>query len=391
MYGATENDPSEPPRSAPYPHPPLPHHPLVQKLIARLERTGTATSPIPRALDYGGGGKCILCATCDAYSCPHDAKLDAETAALRPAMASGNVRLLTNSECVRIETNPAGNRIKGVWVRQAQGSEMIRAGAVVISAGIRVTAPLLRRSHNGRHREGLGNEGGALGRYYSGHSVGYVFPLVSAARLPPIHTKTMAVNIFHDGAPDWPYPLGIIQMAGQIPFWESTPGLMRHAAKFIGQRSLTCFYATEALPARESGYVFNGEEVAGKVPPIHDLAAFTKLRALAVDAFRRAGYPVIARRRPPYLWQEAGTACMGADPVSSVVDPDCQVHGVKGLYVVDQTVLPSAGSVNTALTVMALALRAADHICGMLANAAREKARPAPIKRPEIIGPEVIG
>jgi choline dehydrogenase-like flavoprotein len=52
------------------------------------------------------------------------------------------------------------------------------------------------------------------------------------------------------------------------------------------------------------------------------------------------------------------------DPATSVVDPNCQIHGIEGLYVVDASVLPSAGAVNTALTIIALALRAGDHIAG---------------------------
>src|SRR5581483_5704252 len=130
------------------------------------------------------------------------------------------------------------------------------------------------------------------------------FPMMGFGKLPSIHSKTMAINAFHDGAAYWHHPLGIIQMAGQIPFWELSSGLMRVAAKLVGERSLTCFYATEALPTPDSGFVFAGDEVAATIAPIHDLAAFRKLRELAVQVFQKAGYPVVARKRPPYLWQE---------------------------------------------------------------------------------------
>jgi choline dehydrogenase-like flavoprotein len=53
---------------------------------------------------------------------------------------------------------------------------------------------------------------------------------------------------------------------------------------------------------------------------------------------------------------------MGADPATSVTDARCQVHGIDGLYVVDASVLPSAGAVNTGLTIAALALRVGAHI-----------------------------
>jgi choline dehydrogenase-like flavoprotein len=53
-----------------------------------------------------------------------------------------------------------------------------------------------------------------------------------------------------------------------------------------------------------------------------------------------------------------------------VLDSNCQVHDINGLFVIDASVLPSAGTVNTALTIIALALRAGDHISRCLSNAA---------------------
>ena len=55
-----------------------------------------------------------------------------------------------------------------------------------------------------------------------------------------------------------------------------------------------------------------------------------------------------------------GTCRMGDDPAASVVNADCQTHDVPGLYIVDNSVFPSALSVNPALTIMALSLRTAD-------------------------------
>jgi choline dehydrogenase-like flavoprotein len=349
-------------------------------MVERLRRSGTPTAAIPRGLDYGPGGRCVLCATCDSYVCRLEAKMDAETAALRPALATGRVTLATLTECLKVETTPDGRRVQGVVLRDASGVRTVGADRVVAAAGILDTARLLRRSRTDRHPEGLGGDGGALGRYLGGHSVGYVFALIGLKRLPPMHSKTFAINAFHEGAPGWPRRLGVIQSVGQIPFWETASGAMKTVARIIGERSMTFFYSTEASPTRESGLQFEGDRVARRVEPAHDLEAFETLRRTAVDAFGRAGYRVLARRRPPYLWHETGTARMGADPNTSVVDADCQAHGVEGLYVVDQSVMPTAGCVNTSLTVMALALRAGDHIAG--AKAAGSGARAGRGKAP---------
>ncbi len=374
VHGSPDGDPSEPPRRRPFPHPPIPHGPIVADMVARLHATGIRTAAIPVGLDYGPGGRCVLCSTCDGHYCTLDAKMDAETAALRPATATGNVTLVTATDCLRVLTDGAGAQATGVVLRRGGTEHIVEAEIVAVCAGLPGSASLLRRSRTDRHPEGLGNAGGALGRYMAGHSVGMVFPFVSWRKVPPIYTKTFAINEFYEGAPDWPYPTGVVQIGGQIPFWEETSWPMRPVAKLVGQHSLISFYMTEALPTREAGLVFSDDDISGRVDPRHNLQSFAKLRELAVGAFRRAGYRSLARTRPPYLWHEVGTVRFGADPATSVLDPDCQVHGIKGLYVVDASTLPTAGAVNTALTIVALALKAGDHIAG--ARTERRGARP---------------
>ena len=50
------------------------------------------------------------------------------------------------------------------------------------------------------------------------------------------------------------------------------------------------------------------------------------------------------------------------DPRSGVVDENCRVHGVSNLYVAGSSVFPTQGANNPTLTIVALALRLADHI-----------------------------
>ena len=366
VHGSTEGDPSEPPRARPFPYPPIEHEPIVSKLANRLTQSGARVSAIPLGLDYGHKGKCVLCSTCDRYYCQLDAKMDAETAALRPALATGNVHLLTETDCLRVLTSADGSQVTGVLIRHFGRERVIHADVVAVCAGVRGTPSLLRRSRNQRHPEGLGNATGCLGRYLAGHSAGLIFPFVSWKPLPPAYTKTFGINSYYGGAPGWPYPTGAIQMAGQMPFWEQAPGVLRPLARFVGTRALTCFYMTEALPTRDTRLIFNGDEIVGREPPVHNMKTFLKLRKLAVDLFRSAGYLVLARRQAPRIWHEVGTARFGTDSTTSVVDAKCQVHGIDGLFVVDASVLPSAGAINTALTIISLALRAGDYISRQL-------------------------
>ncbi len=57
-----------------------------------------------------------------------------------------------------------------------------------------------------------------------------------------------------------------------------------------------------------------------------------------------------------------GTTRMSSDPRHGVVDADCRVHGIANLYVTGSSVFPTGGYANPTLTIVALALRLADHL-----------------------------
>ena len=64
----------------------------------------------------------------------------------------------------------------------------------------------------------------------------------------------------------------------------------------------------------------------------------------------------------------AGTTRMGADPETSVVDKDCQVHGVEGLYVAGASTFPTIGHANPTLVIVAMAIRVADRLVSLVAS-----------------------
>jgi choline dehydrogenase-like flavoprotein len=59
---------------------------------------------------------------------------------------------------------------------------------------------------------------------------------------------------------------------------------------------------------------------------------------------------------------QCGTIVFGVDPRQSVLDPFCRAHDVENLFVVDASFFPSSAAVNPGLTIIAQALRVADHI-----------------------------
>jgi choline dehydrogenase-like flavoprotein len=64
----------------------------------------------------------------------------------------------------------------------------------------------------------------------------------------------------------------------------------------------------------------------------------------------------------PNAHHHSGTTRMSEDPAWGVVDPDCRVHGTSNLYVAGASVFPSGGFANPTLTIVALAIRLAEHL-----------------------------
>jgi choline dehydrogenase-like flavoprotein len=357
-------DPTEPVRSAPFPHPAVEHEPFIAEMVKRIESQGVRVSYLPKAIDYGPNGKCVLCNTCDAHYCQLDAKMDAEIAALRPALATGNVQLFTKTECLKILTTPDGKRATGVYVSRAGEEFTINADVVAACAGIEHTARLLWKSRTAAHPKGLGNASDCLGRFYTGHSTGAIFPIMGLRKVPPLHQKTFTINQFYHATKDWPYPLGVIQVAGQIPIWRGSR-LRGPLIKLLAQRSVHFFYMTEALPTKDSGWTFHPNGEVSFTDPVHNVETFARLRSVACELFRNAGYRLYSPKGVLRVFHPVGSTRFGKDPATSVADPWCQVHGIQGLYIVDSGVVPSCGSMNITLTVIALALRTADRICGV--------------------------
>ena len=61
-------------------------------------------------------------------------------------------------------------------------------------------------------------------------------------------------------------------------------------------------------------------------------------------------------------WHQMGTTRMSSDPTMGVVDENCRVHGIANLYVAGSSVFPTSGYTNPTLTLVALAIRLADHL-----------------------------
>ena len=79
---------------------------------------------------------------------------------------------------------------------------------------------------------------------------------------------------------------------------------------------------------------------------------------------RRAGYPFVLAERMGIGTNshQCGTAVMGKESATSVLDTNCRSHDIANLWLVDSSSFPSSAAVNPALTIAANALRVAARI-----------------------------
>src|SRR5947209_1935945 len=152
VHGQAGEDPTEAPRSGPFPYPAVSHEPRIQQLHDDLAREGLHPFHLPVGVDLDETdpekGRCVRCAKFDGFPCLTDGKADAHVRCVRPAIRYQNVTLRTQSRVIRLETDSTGNTVRGVVVDRGGVEQTYTADVVVVSCGAANSAALLLRSAN---------------------------------------------------------------------------------------------------------------------------------------------------------------------------------------------------------------------------------------------------
>ncbi len=378
VHGERGVDPTDPPSSAPYPHPPISHEPRIQKLSDDMAGAGLRPfhTPLGVMLDEADRRKspCIRCSTCDGYPCLVSAKADAQVVCVDPALEHRNVTLLTGAEATRLETSPSGREVRRVHVRRNGRDEVYTAGIVAVSCGAINSAALLLRSASDKHHNGLANGSGVVGRHYMGHINGVLLALSKCAN-PTVFQKTLSVNDFYFGEEGFPYPMGHISFVGKMDRHTLSAGapsiVPGWSLDLMAKHSLDFWLTAEDLPDPDNRVTLDreGRIVLSYAP--NNLEGYKRLVARLKDLLRRVDchdglFPMnlfVGDRLPlAAVAHQNGTVRFGTDPTTSALDVNCRAHEVDNLYVVDASFFPSSGAVNPGLTIMANALRVGSHI-----------------------------
>jgi gluconate 2-dehydrogenase alpha chain len=388
--GASCGNPFEAPRSKPYDMPPLRASGLGALFAEAAHAEGHHPFPLPAAIlttPWQGRHACTYCSFCSRFGCHVDAKASAQNTVLTEALATGRLRILTDARVLEILADESG---AAAGVRYLDGSEerRLEANAVVLACYAFENTRLLLLSKDQRHKRGLGNETGQVGRHYMTRQQPSVHALFAGRKLNRfIGPTAQAMAIADLSADHFDHSgLGFIR-GGRIAAFNqylpaeasgvTPPDLQRWGAPwrdfFLDAYNSTAmlFIDPEILPYENNRLDLDPDVSDALGRPVtritfdigeneRRMIAFLQERAERIA--RRMGATRIWRRPPltgPISTHDVGGTRMGDNPENSVVDGYGRVHDTPGLVVLGGSTFVSLPAVNPALTMLALALRSA--------------------------------
>jgi choline dehydrogenase-like flavoprotein len=291
---------------------------------------------------------------------------------------------LTNTSVRRIQLNRAGEATSLVYQENdSNRTKEHQARIIVVAGGALESARLLLLSTDGRHPDGLGNQGGHVGRNLTFHSMwtsklGYndpVYPGRFGGITGQSHQFLNAPTRGRHASVKVEFSENRYN-AASVDGARSGSDILERSRKFVHWRDLTIHAESVAGPGK---YVFLSETTDRFGDPfahIHyeldefDAETFAFGERI-VDRFREATGAGEIRRDPIEAYDSGahhmGTCRMGAGPHDSVVDSFGRVHGIPNLFVLGGSCfVGSSGAVNPTLTMTALAIRSANFVMDQL-------------------------
>ncbi len=347
-------------------------------LAKGCEAMGMAWTPTPLATVSAPRGKsppCVYRGFCR-FGCSTNAKQSALVVWIPRAISAG-AEIRDLAMIGRVETNPEGLATGVHYTRE--GTWRFQKAKNVVVAGYAVETPrLLLMSASDAFRDGLANSSGLVGKNLMTQPNQAVFGEVEEeirwSKAPPSTTITEHWNYddrkdFHGGycwMGQGPLPIEWASIqAGSRGLWgETLVNEMKNYNHAVGVKMVG-----EAMPDENNRVTLADETDAYGLPITRIHYAWTDNdRALISHGLDQMEQSMQAAgvRKTFRQQQDAnhlgGTARMGDDPRTSVVDADCRSWDVRNVWVCDGSVFPTVGGVNPSLTIQAVALRTADRI-----------------------------
>lgn len=367
---------------------PLPLSEGAGRIARAFNRLGWSWWPAELAVNseaYGlGRGQCNHCGPCE-LNCPHKAKASTDIVYWPLALQEG-AQLLVRVRVTAIMTNSQGAACGVIYLDDRGIEYQLKAPRIILAGNAIGSARLLHLSASRAHPNGLANRSGLVGKRLMLHPLARVTGLFDEPvdGHKGISAGSFVSHHFYETDVRRGFKRGFkLQALGtQGPALTASGALGKriawgadHHADF--QRHFGHAYSlsvcSDDMP-QESNQIGlsdrltadDGLPAARMVYKIPEQArqALDLGMVLAERALKEAGChdSFSTSFLPETGFHLMGTARMGDDPESSVLDSWCEAHDVPGLYVVDGASFVTAAAVNPTNTIQALALRTADHI-----------------------------
>ncbi len=330
--------------------------------------------------------------------CDIHAAFDSPTGLIYPAYDTGKLTVRTNAVVYEVEIDPDTGKASGVAFLDAgtRKSYAARAKAVVLGASTLESTRIMLNSKSRIYPNGIANSSGHLGHNLAEHVMGPRVEGIYKARvggerrnedgrpggfyIPRFQNLDKA-----NASKDFIRGYGLEGSAGQEMFPEQAilmKGFGASYKKTVRDHAGAGVYMYglgEVLPRYENQVALDPEVKDAHGLPVlrfsythgdNEKKMCADMTARMQEIFEDCGLEVTKvsgnRLTEGSSVHEVGTARMGNDRRTSVLNAFCQTHDVKNLYVVDGSCFVSAGNQNPTWTILALAWRACDHLAEAL-------------------------
>ena len=404
ISGHYEKHEYEPPRSrANFTQKPTQENVVVKLLDKSCKALNITPLVTPRAVlskDKVDRKACYYSNFCGSYGCSSGAKGSSREALLKPALATGNLTLLTNTHVKYLHTSQKDKVDYAVVVDAISGKEKkIKAKLFVVAAQAHESARLLLNSANKHHPDGLANSSGELGKnlLFSGGGSGQGElhkESLKEIKFDDLMTTGLFVNRsvldwyfvdhwwdgkFKGGSVEFMFEhQNIISRARKHNYednqlvWGKALG-DRVVKRFTKQKNIrfeifndwlpndNCFVALDETHTDKYGMPVGKLRLEGHPQDVKvGKYIAKKCEGILEEMGAKNVYSSISSGAAQNL--VAGGCRFGDDAKTSVLNKNCQAHDVTNLYVADASFMPTGGSVAYTWTIYANAFRVADKI-----------------------------
>ena len=330
------------------------------------------------AVPYDGRNACDQIGFC-MQGCTSGAKWSTLYTEIPRAEATGRCEVRPRSMALQV-VHDGRDRVSGVLYADAEGAQHVQKARAVCLAGNSIETPrLLLNSATSAFPDGLANSSGQVGKNYIRNAQGYVYGLFE--RPVNMHRGVAGAGIVRDESHHDPargFAAGLIMTTCGVGFASYAAALDPRgwgrsyaAALEHYDRTAGIWIAGEDMPMARNGVTLHATErdrFGLPVPVVNidehpnDVAMLNYGLKKATDILAAAGAWRIFETPPVPASHNLGTCRMSATADDGVVDRWGRSHDIANLFISDGSQFASSFVGNPTLTIVALAIRQAEHI-----------------------------